>query len=443
MATTRSTVSGPLKPTPPAASCAYGSRRAPAAYFAHDATGDLASTHESHASHEWDGLHITHEHDGSGTLLRRYTHGHTPTEGVSSLIDVKDAQANHYFYHFDQVGGVRNLTDRWQNPIKTYELSPFGGILQDGGNAANRFRFPGTYITLAQATHLRLSPSRLYCSSLGRFLSRDPFAWGPGAPSIPMPAIDEVARLLKGSPARLDRILKQLVPQLDPDVPLPTAQQLQSPFGHMSRRELRAFLRGLAFDHAYMGACLRAAYAYAESNPVTVVDPTGGVSLVVIVRVIIIIGIILLLASRYWMHGRARALTSDERERVRRLNSNIIDTAGRVNFEFEYEPENVNGSVVIKNLNAMYVWGKFVQRGDSVTAISGWGGSLTTLRANFFADEGYDPHVARKARYHTLLHESYRAGYNYFPADQARPANYAQGVLHCLWPILKDMPEKE
>ena len=30
----------------------------------------------------WDGLNITHAHDGAGPATRRYTHGHTPIEGA-------------------------------------------------------------------------------------------------------------------------------------------------------------------------------------------------------------------------------------------------------------------------------------------------------------------------------------------------------------------------
>jgi len=40
----------------------------------------------------WDGLDILLEHDGTGTLLRRTTHGHTAIPGVGSLIAVEDAE---------------------------------------------------------------------------------------------------------------------------------------------------------------------------------------------------------------------------------------------------------------------------------------------------------------------------------------------------------------
>jgi len=46
----------------------------------------------------WDGLDILLEHDGTGGLLRRYTHGHTAIPGVGSLIAIEDAEGNVYFY---------------------------------------------------------------------------------------------------------------------------------------------------------------------------------------------------------------------------------------------------------------------------------------------------------------------------------------------------------
>ena len=71
-----------------------------------------------------DGLNIAHERDGSGGLLRRYTHGHTAIPGVGSLIAVEDAEGNVYFYHVDQVGGVHRLTDIAQVIAKLYEFGP-------------------------------------------------------------------------------------------------------------------------------------------------------------------------------------------------------------------------------------------------------------------------------------------------------------------------------
>ncbi|RLC61592.1 MAG: hypothetical protein DRI48_10585, partial [Chloroflexi bacterium] len=121
----------------------------------------------------WDGLNIVLELDEAGDLKRRYTHGHAAIEGVASLLDVEDAGGSHYFYHFDQVGGVRQLTDAYQNTAQAFEYEPFGRILAETGSAPNDFTFPATYLQLPDLPTLRLSPTRVYDARLGRYTGRD------------------------------------------------------------------------------------------------------------------------------------------------------------------------------------------------------------------------------------------------------------------------------
>jgi RHS repeat-associated protein len=123
----------------------------------------------------WDGLNITHEHDGSGTLTRRYAHGHTPIHGVFSLLDVQyfDYDTNpHYFYHLDQVGGVHRLTDTYENVIQTLEFSPYGRMLEETGSAPSELAFPGNHAKLADLATVRVGPSRTYDSGTARWFSR-------------------------------------------------------------------------------------------------------------------------------------------------------------------------------------------------------------------------------------------------------------------------------
>ena len=123
----------------------------------------------------WDGLNILLELDGSGNVKRRYTHGYAAIEGVSSLIDVTAGGAT-YFYHFDQVGGVRNLTNASQGVSDSYEYSPFGRILAETDAAPNDFTFPATYINLPDLPEIALSPTRAHSALAGRFLQREPIA---------------------------------------------------------------------------------------------------------------------------------------------------------------------------------------------------------------------------------------------------------------------------
>jgi len=121
----------------------------------------------------WDGLDILLEHDGSGTLLRRYTHGHTAIPGVGSLIAVEDAEGNVYFYHVDQVGGVHRLTDIAQAVAKLYEFEPFGRMLQETGSAPNEFVFPANTLCLGALPRVCIGFKRTYDARLGRWTSRD------------------------------------------------------------------------------------------------------------------------------------------------------------------------------------------------------------------------------------------------------------------------------
>ena len=125
----------------------------------------------------WDGLDILLELDEHNDVKRRYTHGHTPIEGVSSLIDVEDAQSNHYFYHFDQVGGVHRLSDISEAIANLYEFSPFGRMLQETGSAPNDFVFPSNSVVLTDRPEIRLARVRSYRALQGCWTSRDPVGW--------------------------------------------------------------------------------------------------------------------------------------------------------------------------------------------------------------------------------------------------------------------------
>ena len=120
----------------------------------------------------WDGLDILLEHDGAGTLIRRYTHGHTAIPGVGSLIAVEDAEGNVYFYHMDPLGGIHRLTDIAQAIAKLYEFEPFGRMLQETGSAPNEFVFPGTYVRLHDLPGTPVSATRFYDVASGRATTR-------------------------------------------------------------------------------------------------------------------------------------------------------------------------------------------------------------------------------------------------------------------------------
>ena len=121
----------------------------------------------------WDGLDILLEHDGAGTLIRRYTHGHTAIPGVGSLIAVEDAEGNVYFYHLDPLGGIHRLTDIAQAIAKLYEFGPFGRMLQETGSAPNEFVFPANTLAVLPLGRLRLGVLRALDCHAARWTTRD------------------------------------------------------------------------------------------------------------------------------------------------------------------------------------------------------------------------------------------------------------------------------
>jgi YD repeat-containing protein len=150
--------------------------------FAYNALGQRVRITDSTGTtyYVWDGIRITHEHDGAGTLAQRYTYGESPIPGVSDLIDMQhfDGATNpHYAYHFGPAGGIYRLTDAAEAIAQTLEFSPNGRIVLDTGSAPNRFGFPATYLGLPDVSGFSLSPSRCYDGRLGRFGSRDGLPW--------------------------------------------------------------------------------------------------------------------------------------------------------------------------------------------------------------------------------------------------------------------------
>jgi RHS repeat-associated protein len=147
-------------------------------YFEYNALGERVKITDSTGTtfYVWDGLNITHEHDGTGALKRRYTQGYAATEGIAQMLDLQDLTAPgdpHYFYHFDLPGGVHRLTDAAESVAQSLEFSPNGRTLLKTGTAPNPFMFPGTYLDLPDLPGMPQSKTRIVDTSIGAFLQRD------------------------------------------------------------------------------------------------------------------------------------------------------------------------------------------------------------------------------------------------------------------------------
>jgi RHS repeat-associated protein len=107
------------------------------------------------------------ERDGSNALLRRYVYG-------SSRISMTTGGAA-YYYHYDNLGSVANVTNASGTSMWTEQYEPFGSIRTETKNnnsaPTNFMKFTGEYQDPTGLYYLR---ARLDDPTLGRFLTRDP-----------------------------------------------------------------------------------------------------------------------------------------------------------------------------------------------------------------------------------------------------------------------------
>jgi RHS repeat-associated protein len=93
-----------------------------------------------------------------------YTRGNT-------LISMRREGAS-YFYHYDGLGSVRQLTDSEGEVEEEYLYDAFGNLIE-GNNHDNPYGFTGEQ-QFREADGLVFSRARYYDPSVGRFVSRDP-----------------------------------------------------------------------------------------------------------------------------------------------------------------------------------------------------------------------------------------------------------------------------
>jgi len=121
---------------------------------------------------------LVREADGKDVLLRRYMYG-------ADLVSMTTG-AGSFYYHYDGLGSVANLTSATGTPQWTYTYEPFGSIRtelrNDSAAPTNLMRFTGElFDTSTGLYHLR---ARQYDPATGRFLQADPLA-----PSISDPYV--------------------------------------------------------------------------------------------------------------------------------------------------------------------------------------------------------------------------------------------------------------
>jgi len=129
-----------------------------------DSSGAVISTKQ----HLWVGAGIVEERDASNTVTKRFYSQGEQIAGTG------------YYYTRDHLGSVREMTDNSGTIQARYEYDPYGRVTPVGTIAvASDKQYAGMYEHAASGLNITLF--RVYDSSTGRWLSRDPL--GEGADS--------------------------------------------------------------------------------------------------------------------------------------------------------------------------------------------------------------------------------------------------------------------
>jgi RHS repeat-associated protein len=120
----------------------------------------------------YDGDQIIAEYDGSDNLIAKYINGASIDETIRM-----DRGGNSYYYHYDGLGSITNLTDATGATVESYAYDVFGkpSATSAVGNAR---MFTGR--DYDQETGLYYYRARHYSPTIGRFLQRDPTGYKGG-----------------------------------------------------------------------------------------------------------------------------------------------------------------------------------------------------------------------------------------------------------------------
>jgi RHS repeat-associated protein len=141
---------------------------------ASDGTGVAGTTNYLWDTNASGGIpQIAVERDGSGAVTRSYAYG------ANRL--AMNTGAGTFYYHYDLIGSVANLTASLGSSEWTYEYDPFGATRvatkNDPNAPANSMQFAGEYVDTTGLYNLR---ARQYDPTIGRMLAVDPLPMSVG-----------------------------------------------------------------------------------------------------------------------------------------------------------------------------------------------------------------------------------------------------------------------
>ena len=123
----------------------------------------------------YDNEDIIAEYDSAGSLTASYVHG----QGIDEPISMTRG-GNTYYYTFDGLGSVFELTDNSESVVESYKYDAFGNVTIFDSSLVPRpsslVNNPYTYTSREydSETGLYYYRARYYDASVGRFLTEDP-----------------------------------------------------------------------------------------------------------------------------------------------------------------------------------------------------------------------------------------------------------------------------
>jgi RHS repeat-associated protein len=117
-----------------------------------------------------DGDREVEERDSSGALLADYVFG----DSIDEVLTMTRG-SNTYYYHYDGLGSVTEITDASGSVVENYTYDPYGTPSIINSAIGNPFRFTGRRFD--EETGLYFNRNRMLDSKIGRFTQRDPMGY--------------------------------------------------------------------------------------------------------------------------------------------------------------------------------------------------------------------------------------------------------------------------
>lgn len=204
----------------------------------------------------YDGDDIIEERSSAGALNADWVHG----DGVDEPLTMTRGGTT-YFYTRDALGSVRELTNSAGAVQETYTYNSYGQ-LSVAPTIVNPFTFTGREYDAESGNYYYRA--RHYSPTIGRFLQRDSYTWGPDdkriiLKNIPLPTRNNIKRVSYYDPVRFLNPLTNI-----DDI----STYLESPSFGTNRKELIQLI-------GKMVPLLQYPFSYALNNPTNLVDSSG------------------------------------------------------------------------------------------------------------------------------------------------------------------------